>query len=151
MQDLARVEIEPRVCRHKLRHQNITNKMKRTMARSTEFGSCLAACVPEVRTVATNLYRLVRRHLPRAVESWDGERLGLGYSLGYKGLVFVLSPQRAWITLGIAHAVDLPDPAGLMEGKGKVHRHVKLRSLADVRSPRLAALIRSAVIARKPD
>lgn len=93
----------------------------------------------------------MRRHLPRAVETWDGEHLGLGYSPGYKGLVFVLSPQRAWITLGIAHAVHLPDPAGLMAGKGKVHRHVKLRTAAEVRSPQLATLIRAAVAARKPD
>lgn len=80
-----------------------------------------------------------------------GSTSGWATAPGYKGLVFVLSPQRTWITLGIAKAVDLPDPAGLMEGKGKVHRHVKLRSLADVRSRRLAALIRAAVIARKPN
>jgi hypothetical protein len=45
---------------------------------------------------------------------------------GYKGLVFVISPFKTHVNLGIVHGATLADPAGLLEGTGKVHRHVKL-------------------------
>jgi hypothetical protein len=45
------------------------------------------------------------------------------------------------VTLGIDHGVGLPDPAGLMEGAGKVHRHVKLRTIADLDRPELRELL----------
>ena len=38
-------------------------------------------------------------------------------------------------------AASLADPDGLLEGTGKRHRHVKLRTVADVRAPALRDLL----------
>ncbi len=83
--------------------------------------------------------------LPDAVVTVDRENIGFGTGTGYKRLVFVVAPHRAHVTLGIARGVELPDPAGLMEGTGKVHRHVKLRDEADLDRPELRELMRAAV------
>jgi hypothetical protein len=36
------------------------------------------------------------------------------------------------VNLGIAYAMQLPDPKKLLEGTGKLHRHVKLKSKSDL-------------------
>lgn len=60
-----------------------------------------------------------------------------------------VAPQRAWVNLGFYHAVDLPDPAGLLEGTGARIRHVKLRSPSDVERPEIAELLEAAIAERR--
>ena len=40
---------------------------------------------------------------------------------------------------------ELPDPHRLLQGSGKVHRHVQLRSVADVANPGLKQLLEAAL------
>lgn len=54
-------------------------------------------------------------------------------------------PAKNWVTLGFYRGTELPDPKGLLEGAGKVHRHVKLRTEEDVESPALHALLHAAL------
>jgi hypothetical protein len=84
---------------------------------------------------------LILSLFPDAVVTTDGNDTGFGTGTGYKGLCFVVTPHTSWVTLGIDHGVGLPDPAGLMEGSGKVHRHVKLRTIADLDRPELRELL----------
>ena len=100
---------------------------------------------PATAALARQVYEAVLAVLPTGVVTTDGERVGFGTSAGYQGLLFVVSAHRAHVTLGIANGVGLPDPAGLMEGTGKVHRHVKIRDAADVARPELTALLHAAV------
>ena len=44
------------------------------------------------------------------------------------------------MNLGFNHGAELPDPSDLLEGTGKLFRHVKLRSLEDVENPDLRDL-----------
>ena len=86
--------------------------------------------------------------LPDATISMDDDNLGFGRGAGYKGLIFTVIPHKAHVTLGVAGGASLPDPDGLLEGTGKVHRHVKVRSVADIDRPELRALMESAVAAK---
>ncbi len=45
----------------------------------------------------------------------------------------------------VAGGARQADPAGLMEGAGKVHRHVKLRDRADLDRPELRDLMAAAL------
>jgi hypothetical protein len=45
----------------------------------------------------------------------------------------------------INDAPDLPDPQHLLQGSGKVVRHVKLKSAHDLDTPAIRALIKAAV------
>ena len=56
----------------------------------------------------------------------------------------MITPRREYVILGIAGGAKLSDPAGLMQGKGKVHRHVKLYSRSDLENPELIKLIAAA-------
>jgi hypothetical protein len=48
------------------------------------------------------------------------------------------------VTFGFLRGTSLPDPAGLLEGTGKNLRHVKVKSLDDLRNPALRKLIEAA-------
>lgn len=50
----------------------------------------------------------------------------------------------AHLSVGFFHGAALPDPAGLLEGKGKFMRHVKLRPDEDVDEEALRTLIAAA-------
>jgi len=92
---------------------------------------------------------LLRELLPDAVVSVDGKDTGYGLGPGYTGLVFTLTPAARHLTLGLSHGARLSDPAGLLEGTGRVHRHVKLRTTADLDRPELRQLLRDTVTLRR--
>lgn len=83
-----------------------------------------------VRALALASRSLVLEVFPDAIETAEGNELGYGFDSGYRGLVFTISLVKAGVNLGVFGGASLADPAGLMEGTGKVHRHVKIRSRA---------------------
>lgn len=50
----------------------------------------------------------------------------------------------AHVNVGFFRGAEIPDPEGLLEGRGKFMRHVKLRPDGDVDASALASLIESA-------
>jgi hypothetical protein len=96
---------------------------------------------PAVAEVGRRLCELILAAYPDAVISVDEDRIGFGSGPGYRGLRFTVAPYAAHVTFGVDHGASLPDPAGLLTGAGKVHKHVKLRTVADVEAPALADLI----------
>ena len=91
--------------------------------------------------VASELQDLILRIFPEPVISEDEDNIGYGFGSGYKDLVFVISPYKAHINLGIVNGAALEDPNSLMVGKGKVHRHAKLHHVEQVQSPDLMDLM----------
>ena len=88
---------------------------------------------------------------PDAIETAAGGELGLGFDRGYTGLVFTVSPQRGYVNLGVARGASLDDPARLMEGRGRVHRHLKVRSAAQLEDADLDDLLGRALAARRAE
>ena len=111
----------------------------------------LKSCDLAIREVARRACDEVLAIFPDAVVTVDeqnprfGPTIGFGTTTGYKGLRFTVTPQRTHVTLGIARGTELPDPSGLMEGTGKVHRHVKLRQPQDLDRPELRELMAEAM------
>lgn len=105
----------------------------------------LSARDPGIADLGRRLCERILALFPDAVVTVDGNDIGFGTGTGYKGLVFTVAPARAHVTLGIAGGAGLPDPAGLMEGKGRVHRHVKIRTAEDLARPELAELMKTAL------
>ncbi|RZS38971.1 uncharacterized protein DUF1801 [Herbihabitans rhizosphaerae] len=100
---------------------------------------------PPVRALAESLYDKLNRAFSGAVITCDDQGFGFGTDTGYKGLVFSAMPHRAHVNLGFNRGAELPDPAGLLEGTGKVHRHYKVRTVADLDRPELDELIIAAL------
>lgn len=116
-----------------------------------ELDRALEASEPSMLEVARRACDAVLAIFPDALVTVDdqnprfGTTIGFGTTNGYKGLRFTITPQRAHVTLGIAHGAELRDPTGLMEGTGKVHRHVKLRQPEDLERPELRQLMAAAM------
>lgn len=52
---------------------------------------------------------------------------------------------KTHVSFEYSHGAMLDDPAGLLEGKGKARRHVKLRDVGDVASKDVAGFLAQAV------
>jgi hypothetical protein len=102
---------------------------------------------PDVQKLALAAREFVLRVIPKATEIVDTKSkvIGFGFGAGYKDMICSLMPAKTWVTLGIAWGAELPDPQGLMEGAGKVHRHVKLKNESDLKAPALEALLRASL------
>lgn len=100
---------------------------------------------PPIAELTRGLCALIHELYPDAVVSVDGGDIGFGSGTGYKGLVFVVSPHGTHVTLGLYGGAGLPDPAGLMEGTGKTHRHVKIRQPGDLDRDELRQLMAAAL------
>jgi hypothetical protein len=121
------------------------------MATQPDIESFLAAYPPEVGELAHAARRLLGEVLPKSEETLDAKArvIGVGYGPGYKGCICSLVMSQKGVKVGIAYGSELPDPKGLMAGSGKVHRHVQLNTLADLKQPGLKPLIKAALEAWK--
>ena len=113
------------------------------------FEGVLDRYPPEVQDLARKTRRLVLELLPDAEESVDSSVgvVGYGYGAGYRGLICTIILSRSGVKLGLSHGAELPDPNGLLQGAGKVHRHVAIMTASDLRRPGVKPLLRAAAAA----
>jgi hypothetical protein len=99
----------------------------------------------EIQQLVLATRKFVLRVIPKAIEMVDTKSkvIGFGFGAGYKDMICSLMPAKGWVTLGIGWGAELPDPKKLMEGSGKVHRHVKLKSEADLKNPVLETILKA--------
>lgn len=119
--------------------------MKKTPQVSTD--EILAAYSPEVCSLVHETCAVLRKMIPKAIEQ-VGDRppiIAFGFSDKYADLLFSVIPNKGGVTLGIARGTELPDPSRIMQGSGKVHRHVKIKERQDLRNPALKTLLKAAI------
>lgn len=121
------------------------------MKSRTDVQTFLATYPPDVQEVAHQLRELVREAVPGSVEMVDtsAKVLGYGFGAGYKNLICTIMPSKGGVKLGVVRGVHLSDPRRLLEGSGKVHRHIKFKDANDVRKPGIKPLLKAAVAAWK--
>jgi hypothetical protein len=98
--------------------------------------------------VAQGLRRLVKKTVAGTSESVNPWKLPTFES---NGPMCYFSAGKNHVTFGFLRGTFLPDPAKLLEGTGKSLRHVKLRSLDDLRRPALKKLIQAAARLNKKE
>lgn len=100
---------------------------------------------PEVQKLALATRAFVLQLIPKAIEMVDTKSkvIGFGFGSGYKDMICSLMLAETWVTLGIGWGAELADPQKLLEGSGKVHRHVKLRTESDLKNPDLQAILKA--------
>jgi hypothetical protein len=119
----------------------------RTAGSNQAVNDLLEPYSPEVRKLALAARAFILRVIPEAIEQVDPKSkvIGFGFRTGYKDMICSLMPAKTWVTLGIGWGAELPDPQKLMEGAGKVHRHVKLKATSDLQVPALEALLKASL------
>jgi len=95
---------------------------------------------PELRPVVALLRKLMRENAPDATEEI---KYGIPMWTGTYAFTF-LNPTKTAITFGFSHGVHLTDRYGLLKGRGKWARHVKLKTVDDANVPALRSYIKQA-------
>ncbi len=118
-----------------------------------EFRGILTETPGPIAQLALKARTLIFDVLPQTVEVvWPQQRTA-GYGTGPKKMTehFVwLAPHTKHVVFGFYYGTELPAPEGLLEGTGRLMRHVKLRTDADVEDPELRRLLEVAVTHRVP-
>jgi hypothetical protein len=118
---------------------------------SSPASKLLAQYPNDVQALAREATRLIRRLLPRVEEHADptAGMIAFGHGPGYKGMVCTLILSQSGVKVGLVRGSELDDPHGLLEGRGKVHRHIQVKSPADLRRPGVSELIMATYTAWK--
>lgn len=97
--------------------------------------------LPEFHLVVTEIRALMKECAPNAQEI-------ISYGIpAYraKRIVAVISPTKKDITFAFSRGAEFEDRYGLLKGVGKVSKHVKMESLADVNKEALRYYIQQAL------
>jgi len=100
----------------------------------------------EVQDLTNKARRMLLKLLTGSQESVDPSAavLSYGYGPGYRGMVCTLILSKSGVKLGFVRGAELTDPNGLLEGAGKTHKYVQLRTASDLTDPNLKQLIKTA-------
>jgi hypothetical protein len=117
------------------------------------FNEILAACSPKIQALAVRTRELIREVYPTVVEvPWPRQRIA-GYGVGPKKLTehfCYISMHKDHVDLGFNYGSELPDPEGLLEGTGKLFRHIKITKPEDLERPAVRLLLEAASTHRMP-
>ena len=117
------------------------------------FSQIRAAASPSLRPVGDYLRKLIKSVNPKCVEIvWPRQKIA-SFGVGPRKMsqhYAYISVQKSHLNLGFYHGSSLKDPHRLLEGTGKNLRHLKIRDMAQARSPAIAALLVEALADRRP-
>jgi hypothetical protein len=117
------------------------------------FQAMVAGCPDPIQDLSRRARALIFEILPQTVEVvWPHQRTA-GYGTGPKKMTehfCWLAPFSKHLVFGFYYGSELPDPTELLEGTGRLMRHVKVRSMSDLEDPALRRLVEVAVIHRVP-
>lgn len=96
---------------------------------------------PEHKAIVASLRKLMKKCAPDAKE-------GISYGIlvwKQKRILAVISPTKKDITFSFSRGAEFNDKYGLLQGVGKVSKHVKIKSLDDINDTALRDYIKQAV------
>jgi hypothetical protein len=92
--------------------------------------------------------------MPNVVEvPWPRQRV-IGYGVGPKKMsehYCYIGVYKDHVNLGFNYGAELPDPEGLLQGSGKLLRHVKIADPEDLSNSALRRLVEVASKYRMPE
>jgi len=96
--------------------------------------------VPEL---ASHVRQFIKKEIPGIEERLDikAKIIGYGFGSGYSGMICTIILSKKGVKLGFYKGTELPDPFHLLQGSGKVHKYVELKSKTEIQSPALRNLL----------
>lgn len=121
---------------------------------SAGFDEVMAGASPHVRELATATRALIQEVMPAVVEvPWPRQRV-IGYGVGPRKMsehFAYIAVHGDHVNLGFNYGSELPDPDQLLAGPGKLMRHTRIESVADLKRPALREIINAASTHRMPN
>ena len=111
--------------------------------------TCLAPYGPHVSNLTLALRHVVLEEAPQAIESISkGYALAIGYSFTGKplkdGFCHIVT-YNTHVNLGFNRGALLPDPVGILVGKGKSIRHITIRNENELERPFIRRYLQAAI------
>lgn len=118
------------------------------------FDEIVSGVSPKARELARQARALIEAVYPAVVEvPWPKQRV-IGYGVGPKKMsehFCYISVSENHINVGFMYGAELPDPHKLLEGSGKLLRHVRITQLHELENPALRELLEVASKHRMPE
>ena len=114
------------------------------MEKQATFEQSIQSFSREIKNLSRDTRKLIYSLVPEVVEVVWIKQKNIGFGTGIKKNTehfCWIMPAGKHVTLGFNYGAELPDPAKLLEGTGKLFRHVKIRSAEDLANPDLAGLL----------
>ncbi len=116
------------------------------------WAELLSGSSPEVRDLAISARALIKSAIPDATEEVDAPDHLIAFTFApgtIRGLIVAITLQKAHVNIMFSKGVELLalDSAGLLEGTGKVARHIKVRTADQLVHPELRGLLEAAAAA----
>jgi hypothetical protein len=118
-----------------------------------EFDTILTHFDPQVAELSRLVRALIYEVLTQVVEVPWVQQKTIGYGTGPKKMsehFSYIAPQKKHVNLGFYYGAELPDPEGMLEGTGKLLRHIKIRSREDLQKPAVRTMLELATRHRVP-
>lgn len=118
-----------------------------------DFEQVILSFSSPIQSLAREARKLIHHILPEVVEVAWVQQKNIGFGTGAKKKTehfCWLMPATKHITLGFNYGAELPDPSYLLEGTGKLFRHVKISSAEQLMNPALMEILRFATTYRVP-
>lgn len=113
----------------------------------------IARFTPQLADLAQEVLEKLRARLPGAVELVDDNHnaLAIGFAPSERSseAIFSIALYPRWVGLFFLQGAKLKDPKKLLQGEGKVVRHLVLEDPADLEMPGVRALITEAIKSAK--
>lgn len=118
-----------------------------------DFEKAIANFSPEIKNIARQTRQLIYEILPSVIEVVWVQQKNTGYGTGPKKKTdhfCWIMPASKHVNLGFNYGAELPDPKKLLEGTGKLFRHIKIKSVDQLSNEDLIALVKYSTTYRVP-
>ena len=114
------------------------------MVESEDFELAIEGFPEEMKMIARSTRQLILTTFPKVVEVVWVKQKNIGYGIGPKKKTehfCYIMPTSNHVNLGFNYGAELDDPKSLLEGTGKLFRHIKIRKLSDLENPDLLGIL----------
>ncbi len=118
-----------------------------------DFEKVIANFSIEIKVIASTTRQLIYDLMPKVVEVVWLQQKNIGFGTGIKkntAHFCYIMPASKHVNLGFNYGSELPDPHGLLEGTGKLFRHIKIKSVEQLKDKNLIELLKFSMNHRVP-
>ena len=118
-----------------------------------EFETAIQGFSEEVKNIARETRKLIYKVLPKVTEVVWIQQKNIGFGTGVKKKTehfCWLMPATNHLTLGFTYGAELPDPEKILEGTGKLFRHIKIKSIEQLTNEEVIKILKFSTTYRVP-